>query len=130
MRILIVDDSHIIREAMVDILKEYGRCDLAPNGEIAVSLFEEAHKNGLAFDLVTMDIEMPNMNGQQAVNRIRAIEQSLNIAAEKAVKILMSTSRDELSMVSASYYEGCDGYINKPPTAEKIKQALNSLGIH
>ncbi len=130
MRILIADDSYTIRDAMADILMAYGRCDFAPNGEIAVLLFEDALKSGISYDLVTMDIEMPNISGQQAVNKIRAIEKSMKVSGDKAVKILMLTSRDELAMVSASYYEGCNGYINKPPTPEKIKEALNSLEIH
>lgn len=129
MRILIVDDSHTIRDAMGDILMSYGRCDFAPKGEIAVLLFEDAQKNGVAYDLVTMDIEMPNMSGQQAVNKMREIEKSLKPPSIKAAKILMLTSREELSMVSTSYYEGCDGYINKPPTSEKLRDALNSFGM-
>jgi response regulator of citrate/malate metabolism len=41
----------------------------------------------------------------------------------------MVTSRSELDMVSTSYYEGCNGYLNKPPTREKIKKAIDELGI-
>ncbi len=127
MRILIVDDSLLMRDSMGDLLKEHGRCDNAPNGEIAAMLLKVALESGVPYDLVTMDIEMPGLSGQQTVAKLRQTEASLGIKGDREVKILMSTSRNEMEMVSFSYYEGCNGYINKPPTQEKITKALKDL---
>lgn len=114
---------------MGEILSSYGQCDAAPSGEVAILLFKDAHNDGMPYGLITMDIEMPRMNGQEVVNKLRAIEQEMGIKGGKEAKILMVTSRSELDMVSTSYYEGCNGYLNKPPTREKIKKAIDELGI-
>ncbi|MBF0330527.1 MAG: response regulator [Candidatus Omnitrophica bacterium] len=129
MRILIVDDDYIAREHMTDHLKAYGSIDRAPTGEIAILLFQEAHKRYMPYELISMDIEMPTMNGPQVVEKLRAYERSLKISGAKEVKIMMATSRDEMSMVAESYAGGCSAYITKPATEEKIKKAFVELGF-
>jgi two-component system, chemotaxis family, chemotaxis protein CheY len=122
MRILIVDDDYVSRAKLSTILSEYGQCDNAPSGEIAVKLFEAAHQEMVPYDLVTMDIEMPGMNGQEAVDAIRKLEQGLLSSDMKPAAILMVTGRAAPEEVSSSYYRGCNGYLTKPISPEKIKR--------
>ena len=129
MRILVVDDDYVSRVKLVTILNTYGQCDSAPDGEIALKLVEAAHKELVPYDLITMDIEMPGMNGQEVVDHIRKIEQALQIGGDKGSKILMVTVKAALKDVSASYYRGCNGYLIKPTQPEAIKQVLEGLGL-
>ena len=129
MRILIVDDDYICRVRLMTIFSAYGQCDNAPNGEIAIRLFEEADKELVPYALIAMDIEMPGMNGTQVVSRMRSIETVLNIHPEKRVKILMVTDNKAIKTVADAYADGCDGYITKPTTPENIKKALGEIGI-
>ncbi len=130
MRILVVDDDYVSRVKLATILNSYGQCDSAPSGEIALMLFEEAHKELVPYDLITMDIEMPGMSGQETTDKIRKVEQALQLGAQQAVKILMVTVKTAFKEVSSSYNRGCNGYLTKPATPEEIKSALVEIGIN
>lgn len=64
MKILIVDDGEHNQIMLKAILMPYGECIIAADGLEAVELFEHSLLNGTPFDLVLMDIMMPNMDGQ------------------------------------------------------------------
>ncbi len=81
------------------------------------------------YALISMDINMPDINGPEVVKKMRQIEQLLGVPAVKQAKILMATTERDLKHVSLSYYDGCDGYLTKPATAEDVKKALKELGI-
>jgi two-component system chemotaxis response regulator CheB len=69
-RVMVVDDSVVVRKIVTDVLSEDPAIEVvgtAVNGRIAVGKLEQ-----LKPDLVTMDIEMPEMNGIEAVRAIRA----------------------------------------------------------
>jgi len=128
MRILVVDDDYVSRVKLSQLLAPYGHRDASPNGEIAIALFEEAHKELAPYDLVTMDIGMPGMNGQEVLARMREKEKSWGIPREVAVKVIMITGKDSAKDVMSSYYEGCDGYLAKPIKPEGLKKALADVG--
>jgi len=72
MKILLVEDSRAVAVVMAARLASFGHeVSLAENGQIAVDKFQES-----APDLVLMDIEMPVMDGFEATNRIRKIEEA------------------------------------------------------
>ena len=129
MRILVVDDDYVSRSKLAALLAPYGQCDSSPNGEIALKLFEEAVKELAPYELITMDIEMPGMNGEVVVAQIRKTEEALHVDAKDAVKILMVTVKHTIKDVSESYYQGCNGYLTKPTTPEGLQKALADVGV-
>ena len=129
MKILIVDDDFVSRAKLGALLAGYGACDAAENGTEALKLFEDAHKELTPYGLITMDIEMPDMSGQDVVNQVRKIERLLQVEESSAAKILMVTVKKELKEVSASYFQGCSGYLTKPTTPEGLAKALAEVGL-
>jgi CheY-like chemotaxis protein len=128
MRILVVDDDYVSRVKLAELLAPYGHRDSSPNGEIAIKLFEEAHKELAPYDLVTMDIGMPGMSGQEVLACLREREKSWGIPPSAAVKIIMITGKESPKDVISSYYEGCDGYLAKPIKPEGLNKALAEAG--
>jgi two-component system, chemotaxis family, chemotaxis protein CheY len=128
MRILVVDDDYVSRVKLSQLLAPYGHRDCSPNGEIAIKMFEEAHKELAPYDLVTMDIGMPDMSGQEVLTCLREKEKVWGIPRESAAKVIMITGKDSAKDVMSSYYEGCDGYLTKPIKPEGLKQALADAG--
>jgi two-component system, chemotaxis family, chemotaxis protein CheY len=63
MRCLIVEDDFVGRKLMQKYLSDYGECDVAVDGEEAVEAFRQAVENETPYDLICLDIMMPNMNG-------------------------------------------------------------------
>ena len=64
MRILIVEDDFICRRLVHDILAPYGDCDVAMNGKEGMKAFKMALNAGKPYNLICLDIMMPEMDGQ------------------------------------------------------------------
>ncbi len=92
MRTLIVEDDFTSRLVLQTFLSRYGECHIAVNGKEAVAAFRSALEGGEGYDLVCMDIMMPEMDGREAVNRIRALEQARGIPSTSGAKIIMTTA--------------------------------------
>ena len=89
MRFLIADDDVACRELMLDILSHYGDCDCATNGAEATDAYEEALNSGVGYDAVLLDIMMPDMDGQQALNAIRSIELKQGLCGSDRAVVIM-----------------------------------------
>ena len=76
MRILIAEDDLISRTIMKKYLSHFGECDVAVDGDEAVNLFRIATAEGRPYSLVTLDIMMPKLSGQNVLKSIREIEAS------------------------------------------------------
>lgn len=74
MRILVVDDSRDIRDLLRCSLGDLGRCDLAENGLIAVEMVRQASSEHDPYALITMDCQMPVLDGFSAISMIRTFE--------------------------------------------------------
>ncbi|MEI6415153.1 MAG: response regulator, partial [Pseudomonadota bacterium] len=66
MKILIADDEFPNRKLLRDYLKSYGHCDMVANGKAALELFTADLEDGDPYDVVFLDIMMPEMDGQKA----------------------------------------------------------------
>ncbi len=129
MRILVVDDEFVSRKKAQKIMSDYGECDVTSNGTEALEAFHLAQEEGKPYDLVTMDILMPDMDGIEALKRIREWEESKNIQLGKGVKVLMLTASKASDSVLSSFNEGCEAYIVKPFDKDKMTKALSELGL-
>ena len=116
MRVLIVDDSTTMRRLLKNQLEICGIADIieAANGEDAIDKLA----GNMPVDLVTMDINMPVMDGFTCLKQIRA-------KAEFAgVKVVMVTSEAEKSKVIECIKAGANNYLTKPFTPEGVKEKL------
>ncbi len=129
MRILIVDDEFVSRKKAQKIMSQYGKCDVASNGIDALEAFHLAHNQGGPYDLITMDIMMPDMDGIETLKRIRTWEKSRNIELGKGVRLVILTASKASDSVLSSFNEGCEAYIVKPFNKEKLANALSELGF-
>jgi len=72
---LIVDDDFTSRSLLQRILKEYGPANIAVNGKEALEAVRFALSSGEPYDLVCLDIMMPEMNGLDALPQMRTLEE-------------------------------------------------------
>ena len=127
MRTLIVEDDFTSRLLLQSFLSQYGECHIAVNGREAVSAFRASRENGQAYDLICMDIMMPEMDGQTAVREIRAAEEAGGVLSTYGVKIIMTTALDDVKNVVESFQSLCDAYLFKPIDKEKLLNQLRDL---
>ncbi len=116
LQILIVDDSLIMRKNLERNLKILGHEIIgeADGGRQGIDLYQS-----LSPDLVTMDITMPGMDGITAVKKIKEIDVETNI--------IMVTSHGQEAMVMEALKSGAKGYMLKPVTADKLREAIGRI---
>jgi two-component system chemotaxis response regulator CheY len=113
-RILIVDDDLACRLLLQTFLARYGECHVALNGKEAVELFRASLDRGSSYDLICMDIMMPEIDGREAVRQIRALEAGQGIRPAYGATIFMTTTVQEIRELFHCFRELCDAYLLKP----------------
>jgi len=126
LKVLIVDDSDVqadILESSLDDL-DIKNITKAVNGLQAVEYFKTALLSGVPFSLVFLDIIMPEMDGQEALKRMRALEKEAGVDKHGQSTIIMLTSLSSPKDMLEALLEGdCTDYVVKP-VAESLLQAL------
>ncbi|MBF0621327.1 MAG: response regulator [Magnetococcales bacterium] len=129
MKVLIADDNFNNRKLLRDILRPYADCDMVNDGKAALELFEADLEDGEPYDLVLMDIVMPVMDGQKAVQRMRAIESEL-APDQKPCMIIMVTGMDSSIQAMQSFFKGgAADYLTKPITRQMLLDKLLEHGL-
>ena len=130
MRFLIVEDEPVSRQIMEEILTPLGECDTAVNGEEAIQKFKTAIANKQPYDMTTMDIMMPGINGQQALRSIRSIEKEAGVKSSAGVKVIMTTALgDQKNVIEAFYKGGALAYLVKPIKRKKLFEEMRNMGF-
>jgi len=129
MRTLIVEDDSISRRVLESSLSPYGECQIAVNGKQAIEAFSAARKEGQRFDLICMDIMMPEMDGQEALKHIRSLEENAGVLPSDATKVIMTTALADFEDVITAIEGDCNGYLLKPIKKEKLLAELKSLQL-
>lgn len=129
MKILVVEDDFTSRFLLQKILSPFGEVNVAVNGLEALQAFSQAINLGLKYDLITLDVMMPEMDGQETLIKIRAIEEQHGIFSSDGVKIIMTTALSDIRNVSKAYQGLCDGYLVKPIEKSRLFDLLNKLNI-
>lgn len=130
MKILIVEDDFVSRIVLQKMLEAYGKCDIAVNGKEAIEAFKFSMQLQEPYDLICLDIMMPEMDGKAALKEIRKLESENAITPDREVKIIMVTALDTPRDVIQSYYEGgCSAYIVKPINKKKLYSTVKDLGL-
>ena len=129
MKILVVEDEMVSRTKLKLIMENFGECEAVDNGKDAVARFHKAHQQGKPFGLIMLDIDMPEMDGLQALSEIVTAEIKLEVSKKHKAKILMVTSFTDKNRVIRCIQSGCDDYIAKPFDINTIGKKLSKLGI-
>ena len=129
LRILLAEDDFSSRLLLQAFLSRHGDCHVAANGKEAVEAFRAASESGHRYDLVCMDLLMPEMDGRQAVREIRAIEEARLVRSAAAAKIVMTTTVDAIREVSRCYKELCDAYLTKPLDLGKLQAQMKAWDL-
>jgi len=113
-KVLLVDDSEINQQLASEILKSWGiSVAIANNGKQSIEMLQQKK-----FDLVLMDIHMPEMDGYEATHIIRNLQNLSNIPIIAMTALAMSGDREKVIA------KGMNDYISKP---FKIKSLFNTL---
>ncbi|MEO5364357.1 MAG: response regulator [Magnetococcus sp. DMHC-8] len=133
-KVLIVDDHPPSVVLLQSMLEGVCDCAVATSGQDALMLFQQAQTDGDPFDVVLLDIFMPDLDGIETLKRLRKLEMShreVQLFGRQTglTRIIMQTISDNPQDFLDAYLEGrCNGYIQKPYSREEIIAKVCATG--
>ena len=123
LQVLLAEDNFLNQAMMVRMLEKHGhRVTVAANGKEALARLAEA-----PFDVVLMDVEMPEMNGLEATAEIRRRERTADRPAAKRIPIVALTAYAMNDDAERCLDAGMDAYVSKPVDFGQLFQAIAAL---
>ena len=128
MKVLLVEDDFICRKILLTYFYKQSECecDVASNGSEAIEAFMLAKESGKPYDLIMLDIMMPEMNGQEVLKRIRIFEEEQGLTA---TRIVMTTALKNPDNILTAFKNQCEGYLVKPIEFDKVQELLRELKL-
>jgi len=124
MNILIVDDSKIVRRVLTNTMHRYFKAPMWPT----INIFEAEDGNFAMkqmekekIDIILLDWNMPNMNGEEVVEAVRAKKEW------NKTRIVMATTEGSKASVLKMIKKGANGYMVKPFNEEAIFKTMDTI---
>lgn len=117
LRVLIVDDHTLFRKGLKEILYDIPLIESCEEAKSGLEALELIKKN--SFDLVFLDIAMPDMDGLEVLKRIKAIKPE--------IKVLILSMYSEEQYATRSLKAGADGFMNKSADPEELAKAIEKI---
>ena len=118
LRVLVAEDNPINQKLAISLLDKWGYIhDLAENGRIAVEKYHQNH-----YDVILMDMQMPEMGGIEATQIIRSLESS-----DQHIPIIAMTANAMQGDRERCLEAGMDDYLSKPIKSDALKEILSRL---
>ena len=121
-KILFMDDEAFIRELAVDLIRKMGdyQVTVAKDGEEVIHLYQQALKEGSAFDAVILDLTVQGgMGGKEAIRKLREIDPK--------VRAIVSSGYSTDPVMSNFRIYGFQEAVKKPYQIQEMNKALNSV---
>lgn len=126
MRMMLVEDVPVARLIQAKLLGQYGHVDAAIDGSGALEFFETAMWCEAPYEVVWLDLALPDLHGIEVMQRLRELETE-NACAHAKV-IIVTGSLDPADKLAAEEL-GAEGFLHKPLTLEMIQGELSRLGL-
>jgi two-component system, chemotaxis family, chemotaxis protein CheY len=129
MNCLIVDDDFTCRRILQAYLSKYGECHVAVNGQEAIEAFKTATEEKRPYDVITLDIMMPECDGHDVLKSIRQIEEDNNIFGSDSAKVIMTSALGDSENIRHAFRGQCEAYLVKPIDKQSLIQKLIEFGL-
>ena len=129
MKILIIEDDYSSQQLLKRYLQDTGETVIAEDGEKGIAAFQEARASHHAFDLICLDIMLPNLDGQAVLKKIRSLEEADGVWGLAGCRVIMITALRDADNVIRAFRSQCEGYLSKPISKERLFGEIRSLGL-
>src|ERR1044071_6981845 len=114
MKALVVDDDITTRIVLQEVLSNYAEVSICTDGAEAVEACNRALDQGGPYDLICMDLTMPNMGGLEALQRIRQSEERHGHLRSSAAKVIITTASNDACTISKAFQQHCAANVVTP----------------
>lgn len=131
MKSLIVEDDNTCAFIFQSLLSKFGKCAVVTKGIDALNAYESSLSSDDPYDIVILDIMMPDMSGDEVLKGIRLIEKDRNISFPFNVKVVLTTALDD--EVNRKIAESLDplseAYLVKSAYPDELINILTEFGF-
>lgn len=130
MKCLIAEDDSFSRKVLVAMLEPYGEVISVENGTQAVHAFQAARDASKPFNMVCLDVEMPDMDGCEALRRIRQAEHQAGLHTGQEVVVVMTTAVEDKNVIQETFVNHrAAAYMVKPVRRADLLTILRDFHI-
>jgi two-component system chemotaxis response regulator CheY len=115
------------RIVLQEILSPYAEVHSCEDGSEAVAACADALRRGVPYDLICLDLFMPNVGGLEALKLIRQEEERHGLARQHGSKVVITTAAGDRDSISTAFRELCDAYLVKPIDAAELLDLVYCL---
>ena len=128
-RVLLVDDDPSVLRLLEHHLADHGECTSVSSGGTALTQARSLLQSGKRYDVVCLDINMPDMDGRKVLAELRQLEKQYGVGDSQRCKVVMVSGLDAPQDKLKAFRESCDAYLTKPIEKSQILKTFVSLGI-
>ena len=129
MRTLIVDDQESNIKVLEKQLTRFGECDHAVSGKRALEKAAGAMAEGRRFDLICLDIMMPEMDGHAVLVELNKLDDRQGLSGSDRTRIVMVSGASPKDHLFKAFREECDAFIRKPIDRKELLNQIHELGL-
>ncbi len=129
MRALIVDDDSTCRMLLNRALSSHGRIDEAASGWDALAAVTSLLLRHRTYDLICLDIMMPDLDGFACLERIRRLEREAGILPGAESRVAMTTALDDYGSAKRAFAHLAEFFFIKPFVLKNVVDELRSAGV-
>jgi two-component system, chemotaxis family, chemotaxis protein CheY len=124
MKTLIVDDVPANCRVLKALISPFGSCETAATGREAIDAFQAAWKVNNPYQLICLDIMLPDYSGIKVLEVIRKMEEAMKVGEDQRVRAIMITATADFDLQAKARELLCDGYLQKPIFRKDLIEAL------
>ena len=129
MRALIIENDPSAAAEIEKIISDFGVCRNARDRDAALAVFRESITGGQSFDLVTINIAMPDMEEDAIISAIRAIEDELAVPDEKKTCLIVITRLSRRQLMTDCMLHGCNEYLPETFDGQQLLDILQQFHL-
>ena len=129
MKVLIIEDDKSTLTLIEKILGSSVDCESCPTAMDGIEKFVDNMISFDSFDAVLMDINLPDLNGVNCLRLLRRFEAVKGVVDNRKAKIIMMTGTADEENVKGSLKNGCDQFLIKPVSKDKIEAKFKAVGL-
>lgn len=123
-KVLVADDVQANRELLVELLRDQGECTCAANGLEAWVAYMAARQNNAPFDVILLDIVMPEMDGLTFLAQLREFEDKNGVDENTRIPVIVMSAFQHPQLIDFDLQK--DDFMLKPINGLKLLEIIAS----
>ena len=129
MKVLVIEDDFVSRRVLQTMFEKCSEVDVAEDGQTALECIRRSCSNGTGYDLVTLDIMLPEVDGYEVLDELRRLEESSNIPTKNAAKVIATSALSDGRAILKAFRNQAEAYLIKPIGRSDLNNKLEELGF-